>query len=279
VTTDIESIYSVDLLCEAPVTVDHSSLLSSLRAKCPGVDPLSRQPKEGLYAFVQTEHPVEFKDGKMPAQLLIMPGDRGNDSVSIEEAVQQSWGQKDAGTLVASAPHKVFVSDMMASGLPYKERLGIFLDALEAILDVIPSRAIHWRPSQQIVLPGTFLDGRREEGSRFIFSGPLNVRFYNVSSGEVAGEKLVDTMGLAALGLPDIQCHFHDLDVDAVVSSLYNVGLYIFENGDVIDDGHTVPGLGADERWSCQHEDALAPPKRAVLDLNPGPRFAAGGRG
>jgi hypothetical protein len=168
---------------------------------------------------------------------------------------------------------------MMASGLPYKEGLSIFLDALETILHALPCRAIHWRPSQQIVLPETFLHGRTERGSNFVFSGPINVRFYNVSNGDVEGEKLVDTMELAVLGLPDIQCHFHDLDVEAVVSSHYNIGLYIFEKGDVIDDGHTIPGLGADERCSCQHEDALAPPKRVVLDLDPGPRFAAGGRG
>jgi hypothetical protein len=36
----------------------------------------------------------------------------------------------------------------------------------------------------------------------------------------------------------------------------------------VIEDGHTVDGLDG-ARWRCQHEMALMPPKRVVIDLHP----------
>ncbi|MFR4217024.1 MAG: hypothetical protein ACLT16_04975 [[Clostridium] innocuum] len=36
-------------------------------------------------------------------------------------------------------------------------------------------------------------------------------------------------------------------------------------------------GRTAQERWRCQHEDALILPKRVVIDVNPG-EFASGKR-
>jgi hypothetical protein len=87
----------------------------------------------------------------------------------------------------------------------------------------------------------------------------------------------MDTLGLAALGLPDLQCHFHGLEVNEVAGLLYNTAWYVFENGDVIEDGQTVDGVDG-HRWRCQHEVALVPPEREVLDINPGPRYAAGPR-
>ncbi len=64
-----------------------------------------------------------------------------------------------------------------------------------------------------------------------LLAGPLNVRFYNISNGAVPGEALVDTVGLSVFGLPDIQCHFHGLDPNRLVRMLYNLGIYVFENG------------------------------------------------
>ena len=88
----------------------------------------------------------------------------------------------------------------------------------------------------------------------------------------------MDTLGLAALGLPDLQCHFRGLAPEAVAPLLYNTAYYIFEKGDVIDDGHTVEGVTPGERWPCQHEASLVEPRRVVIDLDPGPAHAAGNR-
>jgi hypothetical protein len=165
---------------------------------------------------------------------------------------------------------------MMASGLPYKQRLDVFLDALSAILEVVPCQAIHWRVSQQVLMPDRFLDSRIGGEGHFLFTGPLNVRFFDIGNAPEA--KLADTMGLAALGLPDVQCHFHGLDPDEVVRVLYNLALYVFENGDVIESGQTVTGRDDGEPWTCRHEEALVSPRRVVLDVNPGPLFAAGHR-
>ena len=88
----------------------------------------------------------------------------------------------------------------------------------------------------------------------------------------------MDTLGLAALGLPDLQCHFHGLDCNDVARLLHNLGLYVFENGDIIEDGHTIDGPKPGDKWRCQHEMALVKPERMVLDINPGAPYAAGNR-
>jgi hypothetical protein len=270
----LDGMYSVDLLYRQPPALPTRTLLEALQARCPGLEPAGPDESPDMLAYVHTRHPVQYRGGRTPAQLLVIPGRRERDAVRIEDSIQQSWTQRNARELVAAAPHVVFVSDMMASGLPHKERLLLFLDALAAILDVVPCHAIHWRPSQQILTPDRFLDNRLGGKEHFLFAGPLNVRFF----GDAPVEKLADTMGLAALGLPDLQCHFHGLDPDEVVRFLYALALSTFENGDVIESGHTVTGLHSGEQWTCRREDALVPPRRVVLDVDPGPLFAAGDR-
>src|SRR5262249_58554930 len=93
-----------------------------------------------------------------------------------------------------------------------------------------------------------------------------------------AGDMLMDTRGLADVGLHDLQCHFRDLDPTAVARVLFNTAVYIFANGPVIESGQTVAGIEPDSRWRCQFENALLEPKREILDLNPGKPYAAGNR-
>jgi hypothetical protein len=102
---------------------------------------------------------------------------------------------------------------------------------------------------------------------------------FNVSNPDAeSGDIVMDTLGLGALGLPDLQCHYRALSPEEVARCLYNTAWYIFSNGDVIENGHTVEGITPGTRWRCQHEDALVGPDRVVLDLNPGMPYAAGNR-
>jgi len=89
---------------------------------------------------------------------------------------------------------------------------------------------------------------------------------------------LMDTRGLQELGLHDLQCHFRGLDPNAVASVLFNTAVYIFENGPVIASGNTIAGIEPESKWRCHFENALVKPARELLDLNPGPPFAAGKR-
>ena len=104
----------------------------------------------------------------------------------------------------------------------------------------------------------------------------LNVRLFNLA--DRPDEVVMDTLGLAELMLPDFQIHFRKLEPTAVAELLYRSALYLWEKGDIVEDGDTMEGLVPSDRWRCRHETALVGPARPVLDLEPGPPFAAGRR-
>jgi hypothetical protein len=114
-----------------------------------------------------------------------------------------------------------------------------------------------------------------EEGNPLV--GAVNLRMFNIQGGPSGeGEIVMDTLGLEVFGLPDLQCHYNGLPPNAVASHLYNLAGYLFDHGDVIEDGHTVQGLEVDQIWKCQHEESLLDPKRVVLDVCPHTPHSAG---
>jgi hypothetical protein len=268
--------YNVELLCSTEPIISKQSALTSLRKYCPSVAPLDPSPSSDLLAFVHPDHLVHFTDRSLPAQTLITTTEKRPSVSQLESAIQQSWHLPEAKSVVERSRSTVLVTDIMSSPLDHRERLNLFLDVLRGTLDVVPALGIHWVQSQQITDPQAFIKACAERASARFFAGPVNVRFFRVENS--SGDMLMDTLGLAALGLPDLQCHFRGLDPRDVSHMLFNLAYYIFENGDVIDDGNTVEGVTPGSKWHCQHEDALAQPTRVVLDVNPGSRFTAGDR-
>ncbi|MFW5435768.1 DUF4261 domain-containing protein [Paenibacillus apiarius] len=211
---------------------------------------------------------VSYQDGEMPAQTCIMTSDTTVEAESFETALQQAWHWPEARAAVAGCGHSLLLTDFCARGLDYKERLQMISGALRALVETAPCEAIYFQASDNIVHPQAYVEALNA-GQRLY--GAMNVRFYNVAGRD---EMLMDTCGLAALGLPDVQCHFRDMEPNAVASWIGDIAYYLFEQGDIIQDGETV---GSDElRWLCEHQYALAAPRRYVLDLNPGPEHYAG---
>jgi hypothetical protein len=269
--------YNAELLCSSVPEVSKPALLAAIRRRCPRSRPLDEKVDSSLLAFIHPDHMVTFSDGSVPAQTLVAVSDKRPSIDALEKVIQQSWSFAKAQTVVNQAAAAVLVSDIMSSSLEYRERLELFLKVLRACLDVVPAEGIHWIPSQQITDPERFREafGRHTESDRF-FAGPINVRLFRIEGR--SGEMIMDSLGLAALGLPDVQCHFRELKPDDVSRLLHNIAYYLFQKGDVIEDGHTVEGAATGSKWRCRHEAALVPPKREVLDINPGAPFAAGGR-
>ncbi len=275
------NIYAVDLLCSKRPTIEKQTLLRRLKKWCPGVKPLDPDPSSSLLSFVHPRYPVTLADGGIPAQTFIAVCEKPSGSDDIESAIQQSWRFEGARDTVARASSVVLVSDLMSRALERRQRLDLFQRALRAVLDVVDCEAIYWRPSGHIVDPQSWRSTfDRYNAAQLFMCGAVNVRLFNVekSKGELRGDIVMDTLGLGAIGLPDLQCHFWGVDCGAVARVLYNTSCYIFTEGDVIENGHTVAGIEPDSRWKCQHEEALIAPARVVLDLNPGPPYAAGKR-
>lgn len=273
--------YGVELLCARRPTLSKTALLTSLSRYCPGVLPLDGKTDSSSFSFVHPAHTVELADASLPAQTFIAQADAPVAHSDFGAALEQAWDFPGARAAVAHVESTVLVTDLMTSTLDHRERLDLFQRALRGVLEQVPCAAIRWRPSNRIVSPAAWRTTFDAGNPAHLFgAGAVNVRLFNVGNGDArSGEMVMDTLGLAALGLPDLQCHFAGLEANEVARLLYNTAWYLFQEGDVIDDGHTVEGIAAGSRWRCQHEDALVGPGRVVLDLDPGRPYGAGNRG
>ena len=270
------NVYIVELLCREPLAVSKRALFEAVKKRCPCAAPIDGKLDEGLPMFVHEHHLVEFKQGKLPAQTVVLETTKPMDHTQYETALQQSWGFPKARQTVAGCTATLLISEVLSSRLEYRQRIALFQNFVAGALEVIPCEAIYWRPTEQIIDPKEYRYHFDNPGYPRFSLGALNVRLFNIQG--APDDRVMDTLGLAALGLPDLQCHFRDLECNDVASLLRNLGLYLFEHGDIIEDGHTVSGIPATEKWRCQHEMALIGPERIVLDIDPGPAFAAGNR-
>jgi hypothetical protein len=266
--------YGVELLCASLPSFSKEALREAVRARCPSAEPLGGE----TLALSHADHLVHYADRSLPAQTRVLVADAPPGPGTLTAAVQQSHTFPGAEAALMDTRATVMVTDYLSSGLHPVERLDLFQRALLGVLDVIDCVALHWCSSERIVDPTAYRDAAAsEDPTSLFFAGPLNVRMFNVAD-RWDGEVLMDTMGLGALGLPDLQCHFRELDPNSVARVLYNTGWYVFTHGDVLEDGQTVEGIGPESSWHCQREDALVAPSRLLVDLNPGAPFAAGNR-
>jgi hypothetical protein len=256
-------VYAVELLCEAPPRIESGELLARIRDRvgaCGLVDPDARTA--GLN-FHFPQHRTGFKTDSVPAQCVVGLSPRPVDDRFLTAALDQSWDWKEARAAVAIHRCTVVVSDLLASGLPYQERLDLFQDVLLATLEVVPACALLWRPCGRLVEPTAYRRSHRGGEAGDPLYGPLNVRMFTEGD-----EVLMDTLGLSALGLPDLQSKFSGgaVDPNTVAGLLHGAARYVYGRGDVLKDGDTVPGP-SEARWECRRTTALAPPARAVVEV------------
>ncbi len=196
------------------------------------------------------------------------------DRVELDLALTQTWEWSEAVAVVLTCPYAVIVSDMHGHMLRPKDRLANLQNVPAAVLKVAPPAAVHWPNSQCIVDPGSLAREFAEGNFGSIFCGAVNVRMYNVAATE--RDFVMDTLGMAAFGLPDQQCHYHSIEPKDVAGFRYNLAHYIFDKGAVIETGHSVDGCNG-AVWQCSYEWSLVEPKRELIDVHPG-QFAAGNR-
>lgn len=241
-------------------------------------EPLDSSPhdetKQALILFHKS-HPFAVKDGTLFPQTALLRADQPVNLEVLQSLFEQSWRCREAAEVLASSLHTLLVTELMAQQLPPVERLRLFHGVLQAAVEQTQPLALVWRHSQQVIRTADYLESVGDEP--VLRPGTLNVRFFNIA--ETDGDMLMDTRGLAELDLPDLQCHFRGLDPNGLSRVLFNTAIYLVEQGPVIESGHTIQGIEPGSKWSCQEEDALIGPERTVLDLNPGPPFAAGDRG
>jgi hypothetical protein len=271
---------NVMLFYEQVPHIEKATLLEALRKRCGRVESLNPDDKSESLAFVYLDHLAQYQDKEIPVSslTLVLPSMPAPDS--IVATLQQSWDWPEARETVARCRAMVGIHDVMADALDYKERLALFHNIVLSVMEVAPCAAIHWIPSQRIVNPQSYIHSknpRAPEGYAILYPA-VNVRYFNIRD-RSPGEKIMDTVGMGAFGLPDLQCHFIGLDPDALSVKLYNTAYYIYDEGDIIQDRNTLEGIEPGQKWVCHHEASIVGPEREVLDINPGPQYTKGIRG
>jgi hypothetical protein len=215
-----------------------------------------------------------FVDGagkSQTPQLLVAPSPTALPYAELRPALQQSRDWPEALPLLPQHHATLLIADFLAQWPSHLQRLGLFHKVVMAVLDQVSALALHWQPSQRLVDPAVYI-AKQRQGHDPIFPA-IHLRHFQIEDPTIK-ETVVDTCGLAALGLPDLQCHFTELDADAVGRVLYQTARVIFAQGDVLQTGDTLRGLTAEQHWRCQRGMALVGPAREVIDVQPEPPYA-----
>jgi Domain of unknown function (DUF4261) len=157
-----------------------------------------------------------------------------------KKELQASLGHTRDWPDAAKAADGARAAVRLVEDLPSEERLPAFLARVAAAAAKLPCTAIWWRPAERLVAPRALAEAVREDDALRV---AVNVRLFHVEESRQDDERVMDTVGLAELGLPDVQCHFFGLDVPAVAALLEETARYLYAEGDVIGEGDTVPGI------------------------------------
>ena len=220
----------------------------------------------------EADYPAEGRT--MPTQLTLFGPDQFSEKLWDDGIIAQFWDCPDREEFAKRCRYSLMAGNMLAAGLPVPQRSMLLADYADMILELFPDCiGIYWPHSQRLVPRERFRQTGWRTPELHFLDGGLNVRFFRINGSE---EMLFDTLGLTPLGLPDLQCHCKGLEPGWVVGFLRNLAAYLFQQGDVIEDGNTVEGIGGG-KWLCRREDAMAEPMRMVLDINAG-EYAGGDR-
>lgn len=198
--------------------------------------------------------------------MLLASYDHPSDPARID--LSQTWGFPQARRVLDRCQAVLTIGERFGGPFPPAQRLDVFRAAVLAVCRLTTPAAAWWPTATQLLPPPS--------PASLPLMGLLNVRLFLVEG--TNKDVVMDTLGLHVFGLPDLQCHCHDLELPRLAAYLRNAGNYIFERGDVIRDGDTIEGMQPGEKWRCLKEKALIPPGRLVIDLDPGERYAAGQR-
>ena len=243
---------------ETPDLAD-PALLEALQAVRPGA--------EAQDGSLSVPHPLA--DPELPPLVtVVVPGSPlGEDGKTLPD-VSQTWDWAGAEAAVEPCRASVLVTELLAEGRSATERVTSLGEVIAVLVARTAPRALHWARSQRVSDPATFGAGDVD--------GVINVRMFGDAHDE--GSLAMDTLGLHVFDLPDVQCHFRDREPGEIAELLFATAVYLFDTGDVIEDGNTISGTDGEGRYVCRREASLLDPARLVLDVDLGEPWAAGQR-
>ncbi len=252
--------YIVHLLLDAAVPVEREALLEGWRTRLGRVEPVD----EGESGALHVALPEYLSGGGVPLQLAVM----ALEGIGVEElaaCLRQSWTWDGAAPVAAQCRASLTLSDFHGGGVDRRIRLAVFHGAVATMLGLLPVRAVQWLPSQQVLEPGAYLQRLAEgEGLR---GSALNVRRFRMKAEDGEPVQVMDTLGLGAFGLPDLQVRFRGIDTARATDWLYGQAARLFDEGERFVFAQGVPAAEGSGIWRFHPEDSAAAPERRVLEV------------
>lgn len=273
------TVLAAELLLTRPIPATADAVREVMGRIAPQVE-LVHEPGSQAWILLHHDHLVPFEGGEtVPAQTALLVAKESAPIAGYDTARQQCWDFPGVADALRQARHCGLVTDLMCGPLEPAQRLQVIGRTLVAMCEALDVVAIHWQTADRLCDPEVL----RKDGLAAATDptrGALNVRMFRLKDGERdTGEIVMDTLGMQPFGLPDVQCHYRDLEPGRVAGYLFDLAGYLLERGPVVDSGHTVRGLEDDQLWLCQREQAMVGPEREVVDVQPHLPHAGGQRG
>lgn len=243
---------------EAP-DMQASKIIEALSKTFKQVHLVPDNPDAMIFQFPEVK--VHLKDAVLPAQCIIAPV---KDTKPVpEEAFQQCWHWEDVKQALDGCKHQVIVSDFLSFTLPYSQRIEVMMPFLKVLLECYPPDVVYSDSPQKLFAPESLLDGWDTLNTAALYS-LVNVRMFKVENSD---QTIMDTMGMNALGLPDFQIVFSEIDPNLVANYLLTYAHYLLEKGDVIESGNTVEALTPGKTWTVIQQISALDDYKVVLNI------------
>jgi hypothetical protein len=170
--------------------------------------------------------------------------------------LSQSWAWPEAAAAMAAVRCTVTVTEIFGTSFAPANRVRAFTAVVRGLAAATAPVAVWW-PSSIVATPPAALPDR-------LLAGLVNVRVFNVAGNP--GLLVMDTLGLAQLGLPDIECVYSGLPEEHMAGYLSAIAEYLVA-GNPVRAGGSVQGLTRDQRWRVGTGTASVGPDRQVLQI------------
>jgi hypothetical protein len=233
--------YAVQILLPQPAVLDPAVVHGQLLGWRDDVQ-LIRPPRGDHFGFAIPTH-------DLPLLAHVFPAAPTAYATQLDEALQWSPTWRERYEAVARCRASLVVSMIAHRAVNHATMLLAFLSVLDTVLgsiDDLRPTVLHWIPAQRVMPFSTYRLLRMELGP----CGPaINVRIAHVG----ATDTVADTVGLADLGLPDLQTLATGRDPAALTFRLVHLARSMFV-GDKLD-------------CVWVEEASFSPPRRDALTI------------
>jgi hypothetical protein len=214
--------YAVQVLLPQPAVLDPAVVHGQLLAWHPGVQLIGGQ-HGGHFGFAIPTH-------DLPLLAHVFAAEQDAYAAQLDDALQWSPTWRERYEAVARCRASIVVSMVAHRAINHATMLLAFLSVLDTVMasvDDLRPTVLHWLPAQRVMPFSTYRLLRMELGP----CGPaINVRIAHVGERDT----VADTVGLAELGLPDLQTLATGRDPAALAFRLVNLARSMFV-GDKLD--------------------------------------------